>query len=202
MHVLVYPDGSNVVIEVGKEKIVLTEPQGKLVLKKLAEIYGFRVLPTKPDIRVVYEPVSQNIKIYIFEGKGVRDIVVPLKVVVTYLQVLKRLGPGRHSKRELAELVMNELVKDPEISKKLEKYFVGGVFDWEKFFGGRSEYYELFRAPLLLLDKLDVVEEKQGTHITVTDRVADVDENELTSYLRSYSSEKAEPKRSVKHSRE
>ena len=186
MPVFVYiqRDG-RVVIEAGTQKITLTEQQGKLVLKKLAEIYGYRLSPVKPEIRVKYDPIGKTVKIDIYEGKTVKPVVLPVKVLRTYLRVLRMLGKGRHDKKVLAKLVMDKLVEEPDISRKLLEYYVNGEFDWKRFFGGRQEYYELFRAPILLFDRLGILQEKRGTYITITDRVDEVDEEKLEELLRS-----------------
>jgi len=170
----VFRDSKGVVIEVGDKRIHISDAQGRLLLKKLAEMYGYRLSPTKPDVTAKYDPVGKTIRINIYEGKTVKPVVIPANVLFAYLKILR---PGRHSKKEIARQVMELLKKDKLVSHKVEEYFIDGVFDWKRFFGGRQEYYELFRAPLLLLDKLGIVKESRSPYIYVNEKIEEYREN-------------------------
>jgi len=174
MPVLVYEKKDSVVIEKNGVRIELTESEGKMVLKKLAEFYGFKLNAVKPIVAYKYDPLSRNVKVFIHEGRQLKTYIVPSKLLAIYLSVLKMLGPGKHMKREIARLAAEEMLKHPEFKDRISQYYVGTVFDFEKFFGGRADYYELFRAPILLLDKLGFVKEYWGTKIEVTEKVSEV----------------------------
>lgn len=184
MPVYVYTRNGSVVIETGSEKVTLTEAQGKLVLKKLAEIYGYRLSPVKPDVTFRYDPVGKNVKVNIYEGKTVKSVVIPYKVIQAYVDVLKKLGPGRHDKKEVAREAIDRLLGEPGVGDRLLEYYIDGKFDWKRFFGGRHEYYEFFRAPILVLDKLGLVKEKRGTYIEVTEEIETVSGETLPERLR------------------
>jgi len=184
MVTLVYEKKNSVVIEKDGQRIELTESEGKMVLKRLAEIYGFKLNAIKPLVSYKYDPLSKNIKIFIHEGRQLKTYVVPTLLIAIYLRVLKSLGPGKHMKREIARLAVEEMLKHPELRDRISQYYVGTEFDFEKFFGSRADYYELFRAPILLLDKLGFVKEYWGTKIDVLEKIEEIAVEDVESILR------------------
>jgi len=184
MVILVYEKKDSVVIEKDGQRIELAESEGKLVLKRLAEIYGFKLNAIKPIVTYKYDPLSKNAKIFIHEGRQLKTYVIPTLLITIYLRVLKMLGPGKHMKREIARLAAEEMLKYPELRDRISQYYVGTEFDFEKFFGSRADYYELFRAPILLFDKLGFVKEYWGTKIDVTEKVAELTDEDVENIMR------------------
>jgi len=183
MSVLVYEKKDSVIIEKNGVRIELTEPEGKMVLKKLAEIYGFKLNAVKPLVTFSYNPVSKKVKVFIHEGRQVKTYVIPSQLVAIYIRVLKELGPGKHLKREIARRAAEEMLKYPELRDRISQYYVGTEFDFQKFFGGRADYYELFRAPILLLDKLGYVREYWGIKVDVTDKILEASAEDVERAL-------------------
>ena len=179
MPVLVYKYGEKIVIENGS-KIILDENQARYLLKKLADTLGYRINPVKPD--VTFKLAGPGlIYIAIYEGKGQKTIVLPVDVIREYIAVLSQLGPGKHKKRLVANMVLTRLAGDERFKPALEKYIIDGKLDWEKFFGGREEYYTYFRAPILVLEKLGYVKELRSPYITVTEKI---ESENLPGFLR------------------
>ena len=164
-------DGS-IVVEVSGTKLTLSGTQARVLLKKLADLYGYKLSPSRPIVRASIVAPGL-VKIILHEGRSAKTYVVPLYVFDAFISVLRGLGPGRHEKREIASRVFTRLLDRKDIAKRIEKYFASGVFDWEKFFGARNEYYELYRAPILVLDKLGLIVERQGRYLEVTEKILD-----------------------------
>lgn len=168
--ITVYKTNQHIIIEANNQKITLTENQARYILKKLADTLGYRVTTQKPTLTYKLEP-GGLLRIVVHEGKGQRVSIIPIDVLHTFLETLKQLGPGKHQKRKLATTIIEKLVKDKRIKKQLEPYYINGKFDWEKFMGGRDEYYAYFRAPILILEENGIVKSTRTSTITITDKI-------------------------------
>ena len=175
MAILVYldPEG-NVIIEVpGSCKLRLHQYQARYLLRTLAEKLGYRIQNLRPSIIWKLTTLG-HVRIEIHEGTkgGVKEVVLNRKLLEAYLETLRKLGSGKYTKRELAKhLVSTAMSVDDDAKRELERYIIGGEFDWEKFFGGRNEYYTYYRAPVLLFEELGLVKSR-GSYIYITDKVS------------------------------
>lgn len=174
-------EDSNLVIEdrVSGARVVLKPYQGVYVLKKLADELGYRVSIRKPMVRFKLEALS--LRVWLTEGKQTRMFIIPLDVVLTYVYVLRSLrqATGRVSKRDLTGAVVKELANK---YRDLEKFLQGGSFDWEKFFGSRTEYYVYFHVPVVLLENLGLVK-LASRYVTINDSILQVDTNSIKQLL-------------------
>lgn len=184
----------NIVIEdmVSGARVVLKPYQSVYVLKRLADELGYRVSIRKPMVRFKLEALS--LRVWLTEGKQTRMFIVPLDVVLTYVNTLRNLrqsaNTSRVSKRDLTGFVARELVGK---YKDLEKFLQGGNFDWEKFFGSRTEYYVYFHVPVLLLEQLGLVK-LTSRYVNMTDSVLHVNVDVIREWL-SKSQSNSRPKK-------
>jgi len=181
--ILVYLDHDNIVVETDSKKILLKDYEARYLLLKLAQVLGYKVTPKKPVIK--YSLSTGAVHVVLREGRISRTYTLPLAVLTKIIEALQELGPGRHEKRLVAEKVALKLKTLKHVEGMLDKYFVNNVFDWEKFLGGRQEYYMLFRVPLLLLEELGLLKESRGKYVNVTDRIEEIDTGELLGFLRA-----------------
>lgn len=171
----------NLVIEdkTASSRLVLKPYQAVYVMKKLADELGYRVSISKPVIRFKLEALA--VKVWLTEGRQTRMFVIPLDVVLTYVSVLRRVkqSASRISKRELTGLVVNELL---DKYRNLEKYVTGNGFDWEKFFGSRTDYYVYFHVPVLLLESLGLTK-LTSKYVHIPDTLLQVNDEAVKKWL-------------------
>jgi len=180
----VYTDGNNIIIKRRGITIIMSQSEGKLLMKKLADIYGYRLSSLKPSITYRYDPVSKMVRIIVHEGKTTKDASIPVDVLLLYLEVMKRLGQGKFKKRDIVRLVADEMMKNKKLRNKISQYYSDNTFDFERFFGSRVDYYELYRAPILLLYKFGIAKEK-GATIEITEAITKIRDLDLLHMLDS-----------------
>lgn len=174
-------NAGNIVIEdkTSKTRLVLKPYQGVFVLKKLADELGFRVSLSKPMVKFKLE--AMVVRVWLTEGRQTRMFVIPLDVLATYITILQSVKQtsSRIPKRELAGMVVNELVKKYD---ELKKFISSGAYDWEKFFGSRTEYYVYFHVPVLVLESLGLVK-LTSKHVQINDTIMQVSQVSLKNWL-------------------
>lgn len=162
-------------------ELVLKPHQAIYLLKKLADELGYKVTVSKPVIRFKLEALS-TIRVWMIEGKQSRTFVIPLDIILSYVAVLKSIkneSRDKVSKREVVGHVINKLTSK---YKELEKYFKDGDFDWEKFFGSRTDYYTYFHVPVLILEKLGFIK-LTSRSIVIKDTVLSINDEQVKKAL-------------------
>ena len=172
--VIVVKNGENILVKVNNQALTLDKKEARILLLKLAEALGYRILTSTPVTRYARDPITGSVKVTIYEGKSVKEIVVPDKLLATYIEVLKELGPGKHAKREILRRVLLKLKDDPMYAEIAERYLKNDGVEWERFFGSRTHYYELFRAPMMILNDAGIVTLRSGTTVTVKPRIRNI----------------------------
>jgi len=147
-------ESGRVVVDVDGRRVELTRPQAYILARRIGQLLGLRVSLGRPLASFRYE--GGHVVADIVEGEGVRRFVVPMKLLTAYVNAIRKLAPGKYPPATIAREAFLEARRLG--MREVEEFLDGDSIKWELLFGTRDKYYELFRAPVLLLCELGLVE--------------------------------------------
>jgi len=151
--------GGRVVVSVDGVDLELSAAQAYVLARQLGSVLGLRVSLGRPIVSASRAP--GGVEVTLVEGGGARRFFVPGALLDAYVRGLRRLGPGRHAYPSVARALLSE-ARAAGFAGRVERYLEGAPEDgWERLFGARTDYYELFRVPLLVLEEQGCVEAKR-----------------------------------------
>lgn len=154
--VLVSASKDKVIIEFDNSTVELSHEEAVLLVNSLANHLGFRVYFLKPYVKFTVESAN-TIIVDIYEGRNAVSMKVHADIIKAYIDVINTHKGEEMKKREFVEDALVILLRNDLFKDDIAKFFYRRKFDWEKFFGDRRRYYLYYRAPALLLEKLDKI---------------------------------------------
>lgn len=150
----VWEENNRIVISVDGKLLTVTKPQAYILVRNIGRILGLRVSTGKPVVSYRYE--GTGVVVDIIEGNGSRRFVINPKILDGYIKAVKRLKSGKFPPARIAREGFIEARKLGV--SEVNRFMVGDELEWERLYGNRDKYYELFRVPLLVLSEAGLVE--------------------------------------------
>jgi len=142
-----------IVVDVDGQRVKLSKPQAYILVRNIGQLIGLKVTTGKPLLSYKYE--RGGIVVDIIEGNSSKHFVISTKLLNAYINVIKRLKPGKYTPPFIARESFIEARKlgVSDVNRFLE----GDELNWKLLFGSRDKYYELFRVPILLLTEFGFI---------------------------------------------
>lgn len=145
---------NKLIIEINENEIKISETQGYILTRQLANALGLSVNTRNPIIS--YRNEGTAIVADIIEGNISRRFVIRKEIINSYIKAIIAFQNGKYKLRTIAEKAFIEARKLK--IRDVEQFLDGSKLNWELLFGTRKKYYELVRVPILLLSKMGFVE--------------------------------------------
>ena len=150
----VWEENDKIIVDVDGKRLILTKPQAYILVRNIGRILGLRVSTGKPVVSYRYE--GSGVVVDIIEGNGSRRFVINPKILDGYIRALKKLKIGRYPPARIAREGFIEARKLGV--SEVSRFLIGDELEWERLYGNRDKYYELFRVPILVLSEMGLVE--------------------------------------------
>lgn len=147
-------EGDKIVIENGGVSLTLSLTEAYHLVREVGKLLGLRVTLGRPIVSYHVQPTHYSV--IVIEGQGARSFAVPKQLVNAFIRAAQKLGVGKHDKREFARVAFEEASKAGVPG--VRRYLSGNGIEWELLLGNRQDYYDLFRAPALLLEEMGMIE--------------------------------------------
>lgn len=158
-------DGEHLTLDIDGLQVTISKLEAYLLVRKLASKLNLRV--TSGVIVTDYKVTGHHFVVNMIEGGKLKTYKIPRKVIESYLEVVNSATKKRYSHREFAEQgLWNAMMRNVIEARN---FFRNGNFNWELLYGYRGLYYELYRVPLLLLEKRGIVHVKKQ-HVEIVKR--------------------------------